>query len=32
MKLELVLNLKIAQHLGVTIPAEVLMQAKKVLQ
>ena len=32
MKLELVLNLKIAQHLGVTIPAEVLMQANKVLQ
>ena len=31
MQLELVINLKIAQHLGVTIPSDVLMQANKVL-
>jgi putative tryptophan/tyrosine transport system substrate-binding protein len=32
MKLELVINLKIAKHIGVAIPSEVLMQANKVLQ
>ena len=32
MKLELVINLKIAKQIGVTIPSEVLMQAHKVLQ
>jgi putative tryptophan/tyrosine transport system substrate-binding protein len=32
MKLELVINLKIAKQIGVTIPSEVLMQANKVLQ
>jgi putative ABC transport system substrate-binding protein len=32
MKLELVINLNIAKHIGVTIPSEVLMQANKVLQ
>jgi putative ABC transport system substrate-binding protein len=32
MKLELVINLNIAKHIGVTIPSEVLMQADKVLQ
>jgi putative tryptophan/tyrosine transport system substrate-binding protein len=32
MKLELVINLKIAKQIGVTIPSAVLMQANKVLQ
>jgi putative tryptophan/tyrosine transport system substrate-binding protein len=32
MKLELVINLTIAQHIGVTIPSAVLMQADKVLR
>lgn len=32
MQLELVINLKIARHIGVTIPSAVLMQAHKVLQ
>jgi putative tryptophan/tyrosine transport system substrate-binding protein len=32
MKLDLVINLTIAKHIGVTIPAAVLMQAHRVLQ
>jgi len=32
MKLELVINLKFAKQIGVTIPSEVLMQANKLLR